>query len=586
MKTLSLLLISCFILAPVAWAQTEIERPHAETETRLHAKEEEQIDGLAEDDFVARPIEEIEELFRQQQYQTVIEECKRLLAYDPWRWEAKWARLKLSECYAALGQPDKAETILAEAEASISHPREKAEILLWRLRYTTDKGDFELAHKLAEELATKFIGDHHVLEAMEIIIESDLERGRLEAARQRIDGMLQQYPFQETSFWLAVNLSEHYREHGQRQQAVEVLRRILKIHPDRVEALAQLAETYREMGDSDKTIEACDAAAAAFPAHWQVVHVLSMKGEILKQRGDWQGALKAFLTAGEFRGTNQARWALVQAAECYQHLDEEDKAIELLTRLSQGGYPDNFTVEASGRLAGVYAENFDYNRAEAILKALVETYPQTRHANEAMMRLLEMYWRANQRDKAIDFMIYLLTTAPNPYLRHRAIERLIELSHEEGIVEELEARGKLPELAKGLRQAVEVEASRAPVLAPLRALAVIAQWQENWDEAIEVNTRLIEDYNDLLITLEARERLAECYKAKGEFDKALEQVNYILVIAPDGPRAPSAMLRGAHYQLAQELKQSNALNQLRELAEKFPNSEEGHEAREILERFE
>lgn len=38
--------------------------------------------------FVARPIEEIEELFRQKQYQIVIEECERLIAYDPFRWES------------------------------------------------------------------------------------------------------------------------------------------------------------------------------------------------------------------------------------------------------------------------------------------------------------------------------------------------------------------------------------------------------------------------------------------------------------------------------------------------------------------
>ena len=136
-----------------------------------------------------------------------------------------------------------------------------------------------------------------------------------------------------------------------------------------------------------------------------------------------------------------------------------------------------------------------------------------------------------------------------------------------------------------LRQAADKAASPAAALAPLRGLAVIAGWQENWDEAIKVNTRLIEDYEDLLINLQARERLAECYRAKGEFDKALDQVNQILAIAPDGPKAPSAMLRAAHYQLAQALKQSEALKLLQELAEKYPNSEEGHEAMEMLEQF-
>ena len=34
------------------------------------------------EDFVAKPIEEIEELFHQKQYQIVIKECERLIAYD------------------------------------------------------------------------------------------------------------------------------------------------------------------------------------------------------------------------------------------------------------------------------------------------------------------------------------------------------------------------------------------------------------------------------------------------------------------------------------------------------------------------
>ena len=56
--------------------------------------------------------------------------------------------------------------------------------------------------------------------------------------------------------------------------------------------------------------------------------------------------------------------------------------------------------------------------------------------------------------------------------------------------------------------------SPAAALGPLRGLAVIIEWQDDWDEAIKVNTRLIEDYDDLLIELQAREHLAESYSAK------------------------------------------------------------------------
>ena len=73
---------------------------------------------------------------------------------------------------------------------------------------------------------------------------------------------------------------------------------------------------------------------------------------------------------------------------------------------------------------------------------------------------------------------------------------------------------------------------------------------------------------------------------KGEFDKALDQINQILVLAPGGQKALSAKLHLAHYQLEHEHNHSSALKLLRELAEAYPNSEEGHEAIEMLERFE
>ena len=535
-----------------------------------------------EEDFVAKPIEEIEELFRQKQYQIVIEECERLIAYDPWRWESNWARLKLSECYTALGQPEKAQAILAEAE--MSHAEGQAEVLMWQLHAAIEKEQLDNADKLVDAIETKFIGEPFVLEAMAEIITSHLEHDRLEDARRRIDLMLRKYPFQEQTLWLSLRLGEHYREIEEHQGAIELFQRIRKHHPDRVETAVQLAGAYREVGEIDRAIEACNAAIETYPAHWSIVHVWSMLGDMYQEKGDLQAAVKAFLTASEFRGTDQARWALRRVAQLYQQSGESEQAVELLTKLSVEGWPDRFDTEVLINLAEVYRDSSDYERAESTLKELVESYPQTQHAQEAMLRLLGMYWETNQREKAVDFFRSLLVH-PNPHLRLQAIHHFMEDSHEEGILRELEARGKFPEFARILHQLADRAASPAAALGPLRGLAVIAQWQEDWDEAIKINTRLIEDYDDLLIALQARERLAECYGAKGEFDKALDQMNQILVLAPDGPKAVSVKLHVAGYKLAQGRDPSSALNLLQEIAEKYPNSERGHEAMEMLERF-
>ena len=149
----------------------------------------------------------------------------------------------------------------------------------------------------------------------------------------------------------------------------------------------------------------------------------------------------------------------------------------------------------------------------------------------------------------------------------------------------MEERGELPELAKTLHRLVDRATTRAAALEPLRGLAVITEWRDDWDEAIKVNTRLIEDYDDLLIELQARERLAECYGVKGEFDKALDQVNQIYALAPGGQKALWAKLHLAHHQLEHNRNHSDAVKLLRQVAEEYPNSEEGYEAMEMLERF-
>ena len=535
------------------------------------------------ENFVAKPIEEIEELFHQKQYQVVIEECERLIAYDPWRWESHWARLKLSECYTALGQPEKAQAVLAGAE--MSDPERQREVLVWQLHYAIEKGNFDNADKLVDKIETEFIGEHFALEAMEQIVDSYRERGRLEDARRRLDRMLHLYPFQEQTFWLSFRLGEHYRDREEHGQAIELFEKIQKNHPYRIEAAVQLANTYRDIGEFERAIEVCNAAIETNPTHWTVVHLWLMLGDMYQEKGESQAAFNAFLTASEFRGTDEARWALGRVAQSHQRSGELERAVEILTKLSAEGLPDRFDAEVLINLAAVYVDSSDYERAESILKELIESYPQTQHAQEAMLQLLEMYWETNQHEKAIGFLRSLLAH-PNPHLRLQVIHRFIEYPHNEEIRRELEVSRKLPNFAKMLRRLVDRAATPAAALGPLRGLAAITEWQDDWDEAIKVNTRLIADYDDLLITLQAHASLAKCYSAKGEFDKALDQVNQILVLAPRGGKALRAKLRIAGYQLAHEHNRSSALKLLQEIAAQHPNSEQGHEAMEILKHFE
>ena len=550
-----------------------------------------EIQIAEDDDFVSRPIEEIEELFRQGKFDIVIDECKRLMAYDPWRWEAKWALMKLSEVYEAIGEVEQARAIREQAKARASHPRERAEIMLWQLRHMVEKQDYDQVDEIVDEITTKLVGGYHPIEALELAIDADLQRNRYESAQKRIDFLVKNYPLHESAIHSPIRLSEHYREQNKLGRSLTILQRLQKIYPRRVEVLVHLADTYHRMREFDLALEICDQAIVSAPVHPDILHVMRIKGDIRKQQGDLQGAIEAFTIAGEFRGHHEARRSLRDAAECYRQLGEYERAIEMLDRLVKDTYPDQLTVETHVEIANLHSQNLDFEKAEFILKELAEKYPQTHQGQEAMIRLLELYWQMNQRDKAIDFLIYLITANPNPEIQRRASQRMMDF--EEGLITEIEARGKLSELKSSLRQKVNQAKHPSETVYSLRVLAEIASRTEDWDQAVFANTRLVEGFHDLRIKLQAYQRLAEVYRQKflqfaekEDFKQATMCLRRIIELAPHGIMIPETMLKLAHFQWEQESKNSDTYKILRQLVERYPGTEEGREAGELLEQFE
>jgi tetratricopeptide (TPR) repeat protein len=256
----------------------------------------------------------------------------------------------------------------------------------------------------------------------------------------------------------------------------------------------------------------------------------------------------------------------------------------MLDRLVKDTYPDHFVVEAHMEIASLHDQNRDFEKAEFVLKQLAEKYSQTHQGQEAMMRLLELYWQMNQREKAVDFLVYLVTTNPNPEIQQQAFYRMMNFG--EGIITEIEARGKLSELKLGLRRKVNQAKYPSEAVYSLRILAEIASRTEDWEQTIFANTRLVEDYHDLQIKLQSYQRLAEAYRKTEDFEQAIESLQRIIELVPNGIMVPETMLKLAHFQLEQESPDSHIYKILRQLVEKYPGTREGQEAGELLEQFE
>ena len=56
----------------------------------------------------------------------------------------------------------------------------------------------------------------------------------------------------------------------------------------------------------------------------------------------------------------------------------------------------------------------------------------------------------------------------------------------------------------------------------------------DWSQSIFANTRLVEDFHDLQIMLQSYQRLAEAYREAEDFEQAVESLERIIELGPNG----------------------------------------------------
>ena len=105
----------------------------------------------------------------------------------------------------------------------------------------------------------------------------------------------------------------------------------------------------------------------------------------------------------------------------------------------------------------------------------------------------------------------------------------------------------------------------------------------DWSQSIFANTRLVEDFHDLQIMLQSYQRLAEAYREAEDFEQAVESLERMIELAPNGTMVSETMLKLA---LLHWRESTDSHTGICQLVEKYPNTQEGQEASKILEDFE
>ncbi|HET8943036.1 MAG TPA: tetratricopeptide repeat protein [Rudaea sp.] len=131
--------------------------------------------------------------------------------------------------------------------------------------------------------------------------------GNFEAAQKRADGLLLRYP-EQAELWRLSGICA--LQQGELDAAERAMQRALKLAPQSVEALCNLASVYTaggRMAEAERTLR---RALAAAPQH---AGALNNLGSLLDARGDYHGAADCFARAIKQRPDYERAW-LNQAA--------------------------------------------------------------------------------------------------------------------------------------------------------------------------------------------------------------------------------------------------------------------------------
>lgn len=114
-------------------------------------------------------------------------------------------------------------------------------------------------------------------------------------------------------------------------------------------------------------------------------------GQALVAQGDWEGAIEAYREEAEMEPENRLPWVEMAMIK-REKLEDSDGALAVMDEaLARGGWRDNDEAVFLFRKVEIYEEDKnDHASAVALLREVIEKFPQTRHSANAMHKLHQM----------------------------------------------------------------------------------------------------------------------------------------------------------------------------------------------------
>lgn len=426
------------------------------------------------------------------------------------------------ECYDLLDQIYQSEGrwsdllwVLEQKLEATQRPRERAELLIRLARLQAD--EFVQLEAAVERLEEVIVTEPRNLEAYQMLV--DLHRNQQQWPE--LAGVLERAALAEREdqarFDRLVQAAEvRARELGESAEAVELLRRALKIITDRPDVMGRLAEVLLQTGDARGAYDTYREQAAASPDPSARAAALARAAEVAREHlmladeamslleqaieldpsqstaaaalrqqrmaaGDWDGAARALETEiSQATGPAQRGKLLVQLGELLR--DRLRRELDAIDAYERARIDLGDTAEVLRPLFDLYVEHEHLGEASALTEPLARALP--RGDPEALaaelMRYAEVALKIKDEDKALKHLEAALAAAPAHPEALAAVSEIYERRERWA-----DARRALSTLIEGKRRAGEL--IDVPLMARLGRCSRLSERPEDarrWFEAV------------------------------------------------------------------------------------------------------
>lgn len=304
---------------------------------------------------------------------------------------------------------------------------------------------------------------------------------------------LEKFPTSEYAVVARNNLAMSYFELKDYQKAIEEYKNVISKHPNEHDyvksAIVQLSEIYKTIGDLKNAIFYYQMFIDRYPVDAEVPNVLIIIGNLYLELKDYQNAVNYYIDfVNRYPNHEMVKDAMLQVAVVYKENKQYSDMAAMLKKILEK-FPDDAKVAPTALywLGWFYKEQKLYQDATGYFDLLLTKFPNDENVVVAQYDKSECFEKLQQYEVAINEYIKLLSYHQSPQLETSIIFSIVD---------------KIFDLS-------------------------MKKLSKSEQETIDILTKLIEQYRSVKVGTIVALKIAEYYYLKKDYTTAVKYLYHV-----------------------------------------------------------